>query len=72
MAESKRRFFLLDENGKPTEGLVGIDGGVPGDGEYIKVKADGVIETSNPLHIAQLQTYAGSDGHPVNVKKESS
>lgn len=75
MAEAKKvRFYLLDEDGKPTKGSVGIDGGVPGAGQYLDAKADGVIETSDPGVIAQLEGYAKSPSHPVSAdppKKES-
>jgi hypothetical protein len=51
----KRRFWLVDEDGKPVDGRPGIDGGVPGVNEGPYVKAGTPIETSNPGWIAQLE-----------------
>ena len=66
----KRRFWLVDDDGKPTKGHVGIDGGVPGIDEGPDVKADGLIETSDPGWIAQLEANSRvTDTAPKGAKQ---
>lgn len=57
MAEAQRVFYAIDEDGNYVEAHVGLDGGVPGEGEDLDVKAGQPIKTSNPGWIAQLERH---------------
>jgi hypothetical protein len=76
-AEPKRKFYLLNEDGKPTTGSVGYINAVSGQGEYLDIDAGGleiddpgVLGSEDFNRMLATPSHPLSEGHATAKKKE--
>jgi hypothetical protein len=67
MAEGKRKFYLRDENGKPTSGSLGYINAISGQGEYLDIGPGGLeIDDPGVLESEDFNRMLGTASHPLS------
>jgi hypothetical protein len=67
MAEGKRKFYMLDDKGRPDHGKLGYINAISGQGEYLEIDPSGLeIDDPGVLGSTDFQSMLGTASHPLS------